>query len=64
MGTLFHQRSDKLLWLHFYGSDVAAGRQRLDQSLQRLHAQFPGRGDAIRKLEGQEEQRQLLREWR
>jgi hypothetical protein len=64
LGTLFHQKSDKLLWLHFYGSDVPAGQQRLDRSLQQLRAQFPGRADAIRKLAGPEEHLQLMREWR
>lgn len=50
MGTLYRAKARHLLWLYFYGEDVPAGQQHLEQSLQTLRAKFPGRGDAIRHV--------------
>lgn len=48
MGVLYLGTGREVMWLHFYGTEIPAGQQRLAQSIRALHTRFPGREDAIR----------------
>jgi hypothetical protein len=45
MGTL--TRSGDNLWLHFFGKDISGGKEQLQQALNALRTEFPGRSEAI-----------------
>lgn len=51
MGRLYLGKGREVLYLHFHGIDIAAGTRRVEQAIEALRKQFPGREEAIQWLE-------------